>query len=122
MLESEKEKLNPLIHQQKMGYIETSLKQLMNLQKKLVEQNSKWMIKGLACLKNEITVAEQQLAMRNERISKLESLVLDSESQLTKQVEMYQGELSRLNQHQINVDWVKAAKIAKPLRGGQEIG
>lgn len=124
---------NNRAQQKKMAFLERNLEQLTHVQRQLVEQNSS--------LKKEVAIAERKLSARNERIQSLESLLQDSQEKLTAANHRFESQLSAVKER------LEAAKvgstrglggvpngvaagsagtsfgsrIAKPLRGGQDI-
>ncbi|ORX51080.1 hypothetical protein BCR36DRAFT_288780, partial [Piromyces finnis] len=114
---------NNKTQQQKMTFLERNLEQLTNVQKQLVEQNS--------TLKKEIVVADRKLMARNERIQTLEHLLQDAQEKLTLQNQKFDTQLTAMRERlqearaqnsSSNNSWMwNASRIAKPLRGGQNV-
>ncbi|KAL6596845.1 P-loop containing nucleoside triphosphate hydrolase protein [Neocallimastix sp. 'constans'] len=114
---------NNKTQQQKMTFLERNLEQLTNVQKQLVEQNS--------TLKKEIVVADRKLMARNERIQTLEHLLQDAQEKLTLQNQKFDTQLTAMRERlqearaqnsNSNNSWMwNASRIAKPLRGGQNV-
>ncbi|KAL9087207.1 MAG: hypothetical protein Q9159_003774 [Coniocarpon cinnabarinum] len=123
---------NNRAQQKKMAFLERNLEQLTHVQRQLVEQNNS--------LKKEVAIAERKLIARNERIASLESLLQDSQEKLTAANHRFENQLAAVKER------LEAAKvgstrglavsngvpaggtapslgsrIAKPLRGGQEV-
>ena len=123
---------NNRAQQKKMAFLERNLEQLTHVQRQLVEQNSS--------LKKEVAIAERKLMARNERIQSLESLLQDSQEKLTTANHRFETQLTAVKER------LEAAKvgstrglamsngattggaaasfgsrIAKPLRGGQDL-
>lgn len=61
--------------QKKLAFLERNLEQLMDIQKKLTDQNHG--------LKKDVAIAQRKMEARNERIQSLEALLQDSQEKLT---------------------------------------
>ncbi|KAG0145426.1 hypothetical protein CROQUDRAFT_658744 [Cronartium quercuum f. sp. fusiforme G11] len=111
---------NSKAQQRKMEFLTRNLDQLTNVQKQLVEQNS--------MLKKDVAIAERKLKARNERISSLESMLVEAQEKLNAQNTKFEVQLNavreRLNQARAQQENIPVGgglvfgRIAKPLRGG----
>ena len=123
---------NNRAQQKKMAFLERNLEQLTHVQRQLVEQNSS--------LKKEVAIAERKLMARNERIQSLESLLQDSQEKLTAANHRFEAQLTAVKERleaakvgstrglamsnggpTVGAATSFGSRIAKPLRGGQEV-
>ena len=97
----------------KMTMLERNLDQLTKVQQQLVSQNNQ--------LKKESQLNERKLAMKEERISKLQEMHEDLSQKLLKQSQQYEQQLADYRMHTGAADatMMQHARIAKPIRGGQ---
>jgi kinesin family protein 5 len=110
--------LTPKKEKQRYGFIEQQLQRLTLVQKTLIEQNE--------TLRNDSKVYVKKLAARDERISKLENLLLESQNKLDEQAQGYTTTIQNMLEKANNSskdnnqwgNWMQSSKIAKPLRGG----
>ncbi|CCJ29828.1 unnamed protein product [Pneumocystis jirovecii] len=107
---------NTKTQRKKMLSLEKNLEQLTVIQKQLVEQN--------ISLKREISIVERKLALRDERILNLETLLHDAQEKLVNQNRAFERQLQILKERLKKTrDYLPSSdlnlgKIAKPLRGG----
>ena len=112
---------NNRAQQKKMAFLERNLEQLTGVQRQLVDQNS--------TLKKEVAIAERKLIARNDRISSLETLLVDAQEKLSQQNQKFENQLQAVRERLETARRAPASmsifgggKIAKPLRGGANNG
>eukprot|EP00835_Amoeboradix_gromovi_P002759 NODE_163_length_16507_cov_1.031814.p1 type:complete len:839 gc:universal NODE_163_length_16507_cov_1.031814:902-3418(+) len=97
----------------KMAMLERNLDQLTKVQQQLVSQNNQ--------LKKETALNERKLGMKEERISKLQEMHEELSHKLLQQSQQYEQQLADLRMNSGGAESVHHARIAKPIRGGQQI-
>lgn len=115
---------NSKAQQRKMLFLERNLDSLAGIQRQLVEQNT--------TLKREAALAEKRLLARNERITSLESMLIEAQDKLNSSQARFEAQLSAVKREMTDLKQAKAragpqlmagamgigSKISKPLRGG----
>jgi kinesin family protein 5 len=108
----------PKKEKQRYGFIEQQLQRLTLVQKTMIEQNE--------TLRKDSNVFVKKLAARDERITKLENLIMESQNKLEEQAQGYTSTIQKMLEKANNSskennqwgNWMQSSKIAKPLRGG----